>query len=31
MLMAKAESQDEPDAGLLDRIEAALKEMESKT
>lgn len=31
MLMAKAEAKDDPDAGLLDRIEAALKEMESKT
>ncbi len=31
MLMAKAEAQDDPDSGLLDRIEAALKEMESKT
>jgi hypothetical protein len=31
MLMAKAEAQDDPDAGLLDRIETALKEMESKT
>lgn len=31
MLMAKAEAQDDPDAGLLDRIETALKEMEPKT
>jgi hypothetical protein len=31
MLMAKAEAKDDPDAELLDRIEAALKELESKT
>jgi hypothetical protein len=31
MLMAKAEAQDNPEGELLDRIEAALKEMESKT
>ncbi len=31
MLMAKAEAQDEPEAGLLDRIETALKELDAKT
>jgi hypothetical protein len=31
MLMAKAEAKDEPDEGLLDRIEKALQELEPKT
>jgi len=31
MLMAKVETQDDPDSGLLDRIEAVLKELDTKT
>jgi Family of unknown function (DUF5343) len=31
MLMAKAEAKDEPDDGLLDRIEKALQELEPRT